>query len=636
MKLKDLFNMLTACTKDCPDSCSIIIKKKHKDIKVMGNPEHPVTKGFTCAKLKNHINRLKSSNRITSPMYNKGGVFEKISWDQALDICSEKITNTLNNNPKKMLHIQDHGARGVSKIVVDNFFTSLGCTKTHGSLCDITGIQACINDFGGLDHNDIDDIQNSTQIVNFGKDFSSSSIHLSQIIQKARKKNIHVTSIWPGGGGYNKYADKLILINPGTDRFLVLAIIKLLKENNNLDQAYIDKCSGRNEYFNLVNKFSLSFLSEQCGVPLDDIKFLADIYKKNNISTILGWGIQRHLLGMETVRHINALSWLSGNIGYQGAGAYFNISSIRNLELDWIIHEPNHSLLLPVLADEIEQCNPEINIAWISCSNVVNQAPDSKRLFKALKNIDFTIVVDAFMTDTAAAADLILPCTLMFEEDDVVGSCMHSYLQYAKKSFTAPEGCRSDFAIAKALSQKLNSAFSFPEREKCLKLSFPKLDNSISFDTFKKNGFIHAGKKKIAFENGTEHKSGFFSLVNTLTLEPEKNPVFPMRLLSLINKEYIHSQILPEEQEDLPVVTINPDTEHIKNLNLDEKIYLVSCLGKLEIKIRFDKNVHLDVVIYRRGDWMLHKGGVNSLIEARLTDSGTGAAYYGQQIKIEN
>jgi len=47
--------MITACTKDCPDSCSIIVEKKHSDqnIKIMGNPEHPFTKGFTCAKVKN-------------------------------------------------------------------------------------------------------------------------------------------------------------------------------------------------------------------------------------------------------------------------------------------------------------------------------------------------------------------------------------------------------------------------------------------------------------------------------------------------------------------------------------------------------------------------------------------------------
>ncbi|MCK5311061.1 MAG: molybdopterin-dependent oxidoreductase [Desulfobacteraceae bacterium] len=628
--------MLTACTKDCPDCCSIIIDKKSGKPKIMGNPDHPITKGFTCRKVKNHINRLKSPNRITSPILKSGKGFKKISWDEALDICSEKITATLKNNPKKMLHIQDHGARGVTKEVTDNFFTFLGCTKTHGSLCDITGIQACIKDFGALDHNNIDDILNSSHIINFGKDFFSSSIHLSQIIRSARKKNIHVTSIWPGGGDYGKYADKLLRINPGTDRFLALAITKCLIENNNLDQSYIERCTGKKKYFNLVNQSSLTFLSGQCGVSIEDIKFLASIYSKNKVSTIIGWGVQRYLFGMETVRHINALSWLSGNVGYEGAGVYFSISSLRNLKLDWINHKPKSSLLRPILADEIERLSPKIETVWVNCSNIVNQAPDSRHLSKTLKNINFTIVVDAFMNDTAATADLILPCTLMWEEDEVVGSFMHDYLQYAKKAFSPPGECKSDFQIVKELNLRLNTEFIFPEREDCFKLSFPESNTGMSYDTFKNNGFAFAGKHDPAFNNGTEHETGLFSLINTLTKEPEKDPLFPMSLLSLINKDFIHSQILPEEQGSLPVITINPDTEHIKDVDLNKTILLVTCIGKLEVKIKFDKSLHPDVIIYRKGDWMLNRGGVNALIKARLTDSGTGAAYYAQQARLEN
>lgn len=630
--------MITACTKDCPDSCSIIVEKKHSDqnIKIMGNPEHPFTKGFTCAKVKKHLNRLRSPNRITNPMLKIGDTFKKISWDKALDISSEKIGAILKDDPRKMLHVQDHGARGVTKVVVNNFFTSLGCTKTHGSLCDSTGIQACIDDFGALNHNNINDILNSTHVINFGKDFSSSSIHLSQLINQARKRKIHVTSIWPGGGDYSKYADKLIRINPETDRFLALAIVKYLFENNNLDQSYIGRSSDKVKYFDLVKQSSMVFLSEQCGVSLDDIKFLAGIYAKNKISTIIGWGVQRHLTGKETIRHINALSWLSGNVGYTGAGVYFSISSVRNLNFDWVEHKPDHSLLLPILADQIEQSRPNIEIAWINCSNIVNQAPDSRHLLKILKNIKFTVVVDAFMNDTVATADLILPCTLMFEEDDVVGSCMHDYLQYGKKVFDPPGKCKSDLSIAKELNQRLKTSFSFPNTEECFRLSFPKLDGRIPFDEFKKKGFAFVGNNEPAFKNGTAHKSGLFCLVTALTPEPVKDSIFPMRLLSLINKDYIHSQILPEEQESIPSIIINPDAEHIKNIDLNKKIFLVSCLGQLEVKIKFDRSVHPDVIIYRKGDWMFYKGGVNSLIQARLTDSGTGAAYYAQQARIEN
>ena len=628
--------MLTACTKDCPDCCSIIIKKHNGKIKIIGNPDHPITKGFTCAKVRKHINRLKSPNRITNPMLKSEDGFKTISWERALDIFSEKISLLLKDDPKKILHIQGHGARGVTKVVTDNFFTFLGCTKTNGSLCDSSGIEACIDDFGTLDHNYIDDLLNSSHIINFGKDFSSSSIHLSHIIRKARQKNIHVTSIWPGGGDYDKYADKLIKINPGTDRFLAIAIIKCLIKSNCLDNSYVEKCTRGKKYFNLVNKSSLKFLSEQCSISIKDIEFLADIYSKNKVSTIIGWGVQRYLFGKETVRHINALSWLSGNVGYTGAGVYFSISSIRSLNLDWINQKSNRSFLEPVLAQEIKQSNPKIEAVIINCSNIVNQAPDSRYTKKILENIKFNVVIDAFMTDTAVTADLILPCTLMWEEDDMVGSMMHDYLQYAKKVFAPPEGCKSDFTIVKELNKKLNTGFSLPDREDCFKLSFPESDAEVSYETFKNNGFAFTGKHEPVYKNGTKHDSGKFSLINTLSAEPEKNPDFPMRLLSLINKDFIHSQIMPEEQGDIPFVTVNPDTEYLKEIDLNKKIYLATSLGKLEVKIKFDKSLHPDIIVYQRGDWMLYKGGINSIIEAKLTDSRTGAAYYAQQAKLEN
>ncbi len=109
-----------------------------------------------------------------------------------------------------------------------------------------------------------------------------------------------------------------------------------------------------------------------------------------------------------------------------------------------------------------------------------------------------------------------------------------------------------------------------------------------------------------------------------------------MRLLSLINKGFIHSQIMPEEQGTIPFVTVNPDTEYIKEIVLNNKTFLATSLGKLEVKIKFDKSLHHDIIVYQRGDWMLYKGGVNALIEAKLTDSGTGAAYYAQQARLEN
>ena len=77
----------TACTMDCPDACSIIVSRTADDkVKVKGNPDNPFTAGFTCAKLKDHVKRIQSSQRITHPQLKTRTGWQTIAWDEALDL----------------------------------------------------------------------------------------------------------------------------------------------------------------------------------------------------------------------------------------------------------------------------------------------------------------------------------------------------------------------------------------------------------------------------------------------------------------------------------------------------------------------------------------------------------------------
>jgi anaerobic selenocysteine-containing dehydrogenase len=146
-------------------------------------------------------------------------------------------------------------------------------------------------------------------------------------------------------------------------------------------------------------------LAARCGARPEDVGFLADMYQRGT-ATIIGWGVQRHPFGGQNVRYIDALAWLSGNVGASGTGVYFNLSSVRNLNLSWL-PEPsgNRRLRLPMLGRDMEAAIPRVNAAWVSGCNIVNQGPDSGRLAETFSRLDFLVVVDAFMTDTAACAE---------------------------------------------------------------------------------------------------------------------------------------------------------------------------------------------------------------------------------------
>ncbi|UCG07887.1 MAG: hypothetical protein JSV83_04345 [Desulfobacterales bacterium] len=98
-------NEITACTMDCPDACSLLISSDESGfIDLRGNPDHPITAGFTCAKIKKHIQRLQSTHRILQPMRRDGTHWKTLSWDAALELCAQKIQQ-LREEPKAILHI---------------------------------------------------------------------------------------------------------------------------------------------------------------------------------------------------------------------------------------------------------------------------------------------------------------------------------------------------------------------------------------------------------------------------------------------------------------------------------------------------------------------------------------------------
>ena len=133
-----------------------------------------------------------------------------------------------------------------------------------------------------------------------------------------------------------------------------------------------------------------------------------------------------------------------------------------------------------------------------------------------------------------------------------------------------------------------------------------------------------------------DHIDGRYRFPIELHPEPNAPEGYPLRLLSLIRKDALHSQILPEDQEFPPVAWVAPECPALARLNPNNEIFIASPLGRLKVRLKTLPGLHPEVVVYRRGDWMNRGGGINQLIEDRLTDLGGGAAYYDQYVRLEH
>ncbi len=633
---------ITACTFDCPDACSLLAEPDGEGgVRLRGNPDSPFTRGLMCAKTRGHARRLRSPERILAPLRKTRGGFQPIGWEEALDLAAEKI-QALRREPTALLHIHSDGAKGVLKEAVNLFFSQLGSSRIRGSLCDAAGYIAGVEDCGSRENNDIDDLENAAAIVNWGRDLSRSSIHIAAAVRAARRRGARVLTVSPGGDGNEAFSNERIRIRPGTDRFLAAAAIKRLLEEGRLCETAAARARHPEKFFDLVRGRPVGELLSVCEVSEGDLERLCRWYAHSApLATLIGAGLQRYRFGGENVRFVNALAFLSGNVGISGGGVYFHLHSYRNLELAWLKgpgHRGRRAFHIAAIGREILGADdPPVRMVWVNGINVVNQAPDSTETARAFARIDFKVVVDAFMNDTAERADLILPCCLMLEQEDIVGSFLHEYVQHVSPVCRPPAGVRTDLWIVSEVGRRLDPPVVMPDADTCLAaaLKTPWLDTSLA--ELRKRRFVRSKRPKVAYAGlKFAHPDGKYRFPADLHEEPPAPERYPLRLLTLVRRDAIHSQILPEDQTGLPRVWVAPDNPHLAGFDRDRPAALVSPLGRLAVSVELMPGLHPGSVLYRRGDWMNRGGGANQLIAAGLTDLGGGAPFYDQYVRLEN
>ncbi|GBC62845.1 molybdopterin oxidoreductase [Desulfonema ishimotonii] len=633
---------ISACTMDCPDACSLVVTEKTDgSVSLRGNPDHPFTAGFACKKIRNHIRRLRSPDRILHPLLRRGEQWQRISWDEALDLCAQKI-QALRHEPAAILHFHSDGAKGVLKQAVNLFFACIGASRIRGTLCDGAGYIACVQDFGSRENNTPEDLLNAGRIVNWGKDLSRSSVHLAAIVRRARKRGTKVLTISPGGYGNGSFSDDRVRLRPGTDRMLAAAVIRRMLSRNEIAPDIFARTRNPDTFRAMLRRQSEARLLAACDLPEADIETVRRYYEADvPVATLVGAGLQRYCHGGENVRFINALALLAGHMGRTGGGSYFHLHSMGNFDLSWagdLKEKPRRSFREPTIGRDLLAAGPpEVRMIWVNGSNFINQAPDCHQNIRAFERIGFRVVTDAFMTDTARRADLVLPSALMLEQADIVGSFLHRHVQYAPAVLPPPGEARDDFQIISELGRRLDPPVLLPDADACFRMSLDTPQLNTTPEELRARGSVRANLPDIAYAGMRfDHPDGRARLPTVLHPEPGPPEGYPLRFLTLVRRDAIHSQMLPDPYPRLPEAWVAPECRALTGLDLSQPIFIVSPLGRLKVSLQLLPGLHPGTVVYRRGDWMSRGGGANQLIAARRTDMGGGAAFYDQYVRLEN
>ncbi|MDW0093512.1 molybdopterin-dependent oxidoreductase [Clostridioides difficile] len=546
------------CTLDCHDCCKFnVYTKGNNVVKIEGDKNHPYTKGFICKKGMSHLDRLNHKDRIKTPMLKVDGVWKEISFDKAIEIMAEKLTYYKEKyTSKSVMHYDQYGSGSVLKYIGDIFFNFYGGVSRHkGGPCWSAGMHAQKYDFGVAKSHAIEDMLNSKSIFVWGKNPAYTTIHTMQIIKKAKEKGIKIVVIDPIYTKTAQIADKYVQVNPGTDGALAIAMAKIIVEDKLYDEEYINSyVIGFEEYKKYLSSLELSFLIDECGVKENDIRELVDLYTNKYSSINVGYGLQKYKNGGNTIRAIDALGAITGQIGFSGGGVNYankvypsvinsdpynsqsygedrefyvsNISkfieeSLKNTsnkvnyasdELDMTSNKVNYvsdelditsnktdyiSNELYNLSNKSIKDNIPIKMAVITKSNMLNQLPDLVELERVFSKIEFKVCFDMFITDTATLCDMFIPCTNTLESEDIIYSSMtNPYITYNERAVKPAHKLMDEYYFFMELAKKMGlNDYPFVEKRTYLEKVIEPLkrfDKNLDIEKLKNNYFtIH-------------------------------------------------------------------------------------------------------------------------------------------------
>ncbi|HEY6339621.1 MAG TPA: molybdopterin-dependent oxidoreductase [Candidatus Sulfotelmatobacter sp.] len=496
-----------ACPHDCPDACGVLITVEDgKATKIQGDPEHPVTRGFLCAKVAKYLDRVYSPDRVLYPMRRVGPkgpaagvtqrsfapqgqpraavptrpettqadvahVWERISWDEALDeICSRFRGIITEFGSEAILPYSFGGTLGaLNGAAMDRrFFHRLGASQLDRTICSMAGEVGLQTVLGVKLGTEPEQFAHSRYIIAWAANIHGNNVHLWPFIAEARRKGAKLVVIDPYRTRTAACADWYLPINPGTDAALALGMMHVIIGENLHDADYVAKYTfGFKELREKVKQYPPERVAQWTGISVDDIRKLAREYATVRPSVIrLNYGVQRSEGGGMATRAITMLPCITGGWKEVGGGLQLSTSGSFGLNSEGL---KRPDLMKSALGREARTINmvelgkvlntqndPPVKALFVYGSNPAAVCPNHNEVIRGLQRPDlFTVVHEQFFTDTTDYADIVLPATTFFEHRDLQTAYGHHYLQISNQAIAPLGECRPNLEMFRALALRM-------------------------------------------------------------------------------------------------------------------------------------------------------------------------------------
>jgi anaerobic selenocysteine-containing dehydrogenase len=460
-----------ACPHNCPDTCATLTEVRDgKAVRFSGDPNHPVTQGWLCAKVRPYLERVYHPDRLTTPLRRvgpKGNVerWEPISWEDAIgEIASRWQQIIARYGAAAILPYSFSGVIGLvqNAVAARRLWNRMGASGLQRSICGAAAGEAVTAMYGARLAEDYDAVRESKLVILWGHNPASTAPHFLPQLREAQRRGAYVVVIDPRKTLTARSADEQLQPRPATDGALALGLLHVLFAEGLHDEAWLEAHTiGWRDLRDRAMNYPPERVAEITGIPAETIIGLARRYGTTKPALVkFADGLQRHGNGGQTIRAVASLPAVVGQVGVHGGGLSYQTSDYISYDMEALAHKSecpptprtvNMNRLGAALTGEVS--DPPIMSLYVFDSNPAVIAPDTGRVLQGLMREDlFTVVHELFLTDTARYADIVLPATSQLEHVDMLEAYGHRYVQYNAAAIEPLGEAKSNWEVMRLLA----------------------------------------------------------------------------------------------------------------------------------------------------------------------------------------
>lgn len=614
----------------CGVGCNaIVISDGHKILNVIPSKREDINYGTLCIKGWKGFYFVSNGKRLKKPLKNVDGKFNEISWSEAIDTVVRNFLDILEEYGPDALAFQasakctNEDNYLMQKLARQVFHTNNvdHCARS----CHASTIEGLISTFGsGAMTTSIRDIDNADLYFIIGSNTTEQHpIIGSRIINNVRSgKKLIVAD--PRKIQITNFADIHLRHLPGTDLALLNSMAYVILDKGLYDKKFIDERTENFEEFKEVMEFyDPDRASRITGVDPELIEKAAVLYATSKSIIFYAMGITQHTQGTENVQAIANLAMLTGNVGKHGTGVaplrgHNNVqgSSDMGALCDFlpgyrrvyddqgrsVFEEAWKCKLSPKpgasLTEMFELAHEgKIKAMYIMGENPVLSEPENEKIKESLQKLDFLVVQDIFMTETARFADIVLP-SFSFAEKLGTFTNTERRIQLVRPFIEPPGEAKNDWEIFQMIAKSMGYSWNYNSSEDIMKeiASLVPQYKGITYSCLENGGVqwpvINCNSTEIMHREKFTRGRGRF--IPAFWKKPSEfsNSEFPFILTTGRTYYQFHTGTMTrkinilEREAPEPYVEINPEDARSLNIRNGECIKLTTRYGELKTKAR--------------------------------------------------